>query len=162
MGGTKDSSVRNIYNILIDEGIDSVLNSLNLTRDNLHRIIMDTDIVNRNLSDDYPSHGLHDDQKRIFPWDLRISQFIRDNKITGYTSNEEIGVYSVSVNGKIRYLPPGTPDKTFSFTRLRRYTLEFENKISAEPKTFWDSTAKPILVTVGAAAVIALFFLVRG
>jgi hypothetical protein len=30
-----------------------------------------------------------------------------------------------------------------------------------KPKTFWESTAEPILVTLGAAAIIALFFIIR-
>jgi hypothetical protein len=56
------------------------------------------------------------------------------------------------------------PDQKFSFTKTSKYTTTFDyvGQESNEPKSFWDSTAKPILVTLGAVAVIALFFLIRG
>lgn len=73
---------------------------------------------------------------------------------------------SVQVEGVLSFDEVGKPTEQFSFVSFgasREEHLPIPNVIKPPeaPKTFWESTAQPILVTVGAAAIVALFFLIR-
>jgi hypothetical protein len=68
-------------------------------------------------------------------------------------------------NGTISFDSSGMTTKSFSVKMFGTFTQRAPALISPKSESavgFWDSTAKPILVTVGAVAVIALFFLIRG
>jgi hypothetical protein len=162
--GTKDSiERRDIYQVLLDEGIDSVLNSLSLRKDLVH-IIMDTNNLkfldgNRPLQMWY---GKGDPPQYFYFQTLLIDQCIKNKTIFNATSQEEKGIASIVVKGKLISSQNNKPGIIFSFTRYRKYDLVYDNNVSNESNSFWDSTAKPILVTIGAVAAIALFFLIRG
>jgi hypothetical protein len=139
---TNDSLLRNngIYSILLNEGIDSLLNSNHLQRSDVNIVIDDSAIMDRNLKTDL--HIIHLDNSK---------------KILFNNKEGESGEYFVTAKGKLI----NNSAKDFFFQRYRKYYTKFET-ISSESNSFWDSAAKPILVTLGAVAVIALFFLVRG
>ena len=72
----------------------------------------------------------------------------------------------VMVEGVIAFDEIGKPTIPFNFYRFGSFSEEHSpmlnvNKPTEVPKTFWESTAQPILVTLGAAVIIALFFLIR-
>lgn len=72
----------------------------------------------------------------------------------------------VMVEGVIAFDEIGKPTIPFNFYRFGSFSQEHAlmlnvSKPSEAPKSFWESTAQPILVTLGAAAIIALFFLIR-
>ncbi len=156
--GIKDSLGRSgIYQILLNEGIDSVLNSINLSRNDVE-VVEDTNLT----WSDYSHIGSRPKDPDTFFKKLLIQKNNRNYKIFNSSSTTEQGIYTLSVTGKVVSLPANIPERTFSFNKSRKYNTVYENDLSNESKSFWDSTAKPILVTLGAVAVIALFFLVRG
>ena len=72
----------------------------------------------------------------------------------------------VAVEGVIAFDEIGKPTIPFNFYRFGSATEEHSptvnvSKPAEAPKTFWESTAQPILVTLGAVVIIALFFLIR-
>ena len=72
---------------------------------------------------------------------------------------------TVTAEGVLCCLPINVADQKIAFTRMSRYKTIFESHrqgANDSEISFWDSTAKPILVTLGAVLVIALFFLIRG
>ena len=150
--GTKDSIVRRISpeEKILAQGVDSVLESLNYSREN-RRVEIDT--ANRGAN---------------IPLGDYIGRLIIQHIHTIYealnsTKNSEEGLIIVSASGIVCCTNSNLPDKKFSFTRSKKYTTTFDLvQKSDDTSSFWDSTAKPILVTLGAVAVIALFFLIRG
>ncbi len=95
---------------------------------------------------------------------LLIKHIQSSHKILSSTKGIEDGIVIVSADGTLCCLPFNKQDETFSFTRTSKYraTFDYVGQMSGDSSSFWDSTAKPILVTLGAVAVIALFFLIRG
>ncbi len=72
----------------------------------------------------------------------------------------------VVVEGVIAFDEIGKPTIPFNFYRFASTAEEHSQQVNVSkpaeaPKTFWESTAQPILVTLGAAVIIALFFLIR-
>jgi hypothetical protein len=91
--------------------------------------------------------------------------------IAGYRiiSGENGGYMSsyIDASGRIVFNESSRKEISFSISRMIGERInpiegETKNEVVLKNESFWDSTAKPILVTLGAAAVIALFFLVRG
>lgn len=73
------------------------------------------------------------------------------------------GIHSIAASGRIIYKDSFNKTEWFFFTKTEEhfYECSISNPVEEKP-SFWNSTAIPILVTLGAVAVIALFFLVRG
>ena len=176
--GTKDSiGSKNIYQILLNEGIDSILQSIGRSRQNTS-IVFDTSktidsvinqvpqVVKNKNGEGFSVHGSRTGQpcKISFPPNTGILD-IKNIVFTHTTNNNseamEDGFYKVVASGEVTIFD-STYLHQFFINKYRKYTLIYENSTQSEPKSFWDSTAKPILVTLGAIAVIALFFLVRG
>ncbi len=139
---TNDSLLRSngVYSILLNEGIDSLLIFNHLQRSQVNIIIDDNAIMDRNLKPD-----------------IHIIHLVNSKKILFSNKEGESGEYFVTANGKL--IDKSVQD--FFFQRSRKYFTKYET-VGSESNSFWDSTAKPILVTLGAVAVIALFFLIRG
>ncbi|MEI8134955.1 MAG: hypothetical protein WCH46_07740 [bacterium] len=142
-----------MYDRLVREAIDSVLNAHGLSTKNTG-ILFETGIQ----VDSTLLNSVRDDNI-IFIRDLsRNQRVIRTSEqgeegeysITGKYAITKRGVSLAELNGLVRN----------TLQRTRRYSLNLIE--SDSPHSFWDSTAKPILVTIGAAVVIALFFLIRG
>jgi hypothetical protein len=105
--------------------------------------------------------------------------------VSGYTKfilkgNLESGVRFVAASGRITFDDTSQKEIHYLFGKSYHYEgisdfkpeesklrpgeskIKVEDITPIESKSFWDSTAKPILVTLGAVAVIALFFIIRG
>jgi len=143
------------------EGIDSLLKSHGLTVARV-RIVCDT-LDRRLLSRvGFPTSNSNSTQL-IIDHIFGYKKFFKG----GWHSKDlfngrDIDERVVAVDGKIEFSDSSHQSIPFSFTRTLTLIPLSDDHIPEFPESFWDSTAKPILVTLGAAAVIALFFLVRG
>jgi hypothetical protein len=159
---TTNTGIRNedINQTLLFEGIDSVLASMSFSRENIE-IEVDTA-----RNDTTSFHRQSNSSTRVGKYlgKLIINRFTNFHNTLRNANGIEEGVYSVSASGVLCCLPSGSNDQKFSFTKSTQYRTVYEdNSMNAhQPKSFWDTTAKPVLVTIGAVAVIALFFLIRG
>ena len=157
--GTKDSNIRKsgIEQGLLAQGIDSVLKAAKYSRENIE---VEIDTIEKS--------SLHEERENektdSYLGKLIVKHIFISHKILNSSKNAEEGLVFVSADGSLCCLPSNLPGQNFSFTKTSKYTTTFDYSglMSNEPKSFWDSTVKPILVTLGAVAVIALFFLVRG
>jgi hypothetical protein len=137
------------YGLLIN-GIDSVLKSHNLYPDSVFIVV---DSFDRKILPVATKHFICDSVILLHVAGYR--------KIYNNNGSSLEGQAYVSVSGELRYKNTVKKKEFFSFERSSNYGACIFNP-AEESKSFWDSTAKPILVTLGAVAVIALFFLVRG
>lgn len=151
---------------LIDEGIDSVLKSAHLFRENmwvgLDTLIEDsTCLINREI---YSLHmeRMQDGSKLIGK--LIIRHLEKSRLILNESKGFEEGQITITGKGILCLEKDWNAPQPYSFSKSLKYKTTYEASLSTsnEPSSFWDSTAKPILVTLGAVAVIALFFLIRG
>ena len=137
----------NVYKILLEEGIDSILKAKMLSPS--YTLLIKSD-------SGFSVHNGNGSTKIILLRDS-VFHFVFMNTIDG-----EEGICGVIADGRINGDALKLDGEKFSFARSRKYSIKLENKVPNVNNSFWDSTAKPILVTIGAIAVIALFFLVRG
>ena len=153
---------------LLNETIDSVLTSRHLTRVHTWLVV---DTLREDSTCAPPSRGLavHSISRRgteenQYTARLIIRHFERNRQILTSSDTFEEGFVSVSGKGIICLDQNGSVPQEFLFSRSAKFRTVFETNSSSatESSSFWDSTAKPILVTLGAVAVIALFFLIRG
>lgn len=81
------------------------------------------------------------------------------DSVEGYRTAS--GFDSVVVTGELNRLSGMSPSVAVRFTRIEAAT-EMERVVNSDaPQTFWESTVQPIMVTAGAAAIVALFFIIR-
>ena len=154
---------------LLDELIDSVLRSVHHSRDSIY-VAIDT------LKEDTDCFSNHTQVGSVrlkaymhnagfkYAGKLTIRHLETSRTATSFSGSSEEGVVSVLGSGILCFEPSMALVQKFSFAKVLKYRTTYENYLPDKDttKSFWDSTAKPILVTLGAAAVIALFFLIRG
>ena len=63
--------------------------------------------------------------------------------------------------GVMTFDAAGKGSEPFSFSKIEVSAVQPVVRLPAEPPSFWESTAEPIIVTIGAAVIVALFFLIR-
>ena len=81
------------------------------------------------------------------------------DSVEGYRTTS--GYDSIVVIGELNRLSGSSPSSPIRFTRVEKAPENDPVVNSDTPQTFWDSTVEPIIVTVGAAAIVALFFIIR-
>ena len=136
----------------IAKGIDSVLSTMNLARNEVQ--VFGSSSISASLIQSLNSQKKTDTVAGI---DLEnILCYRKEDPSPGYTKD------SIIISGRINYYANNKPSLKFLFQRMAKFGNPGSIDILKEDTSFWDSTAKPILVTLGAIAVIALFFLVRG
>ncbi len=136
----------------IAKGIDSVLSTMNLMRNEVQ--VFGSSSISASLIQSLNAQKKTDTVAGI---DLEnILCYRKEDPLPGYTKD------SIIISGRINFYANNKPSSKFSFQRMTKFGNPGSICTLKEDSSFWDSTAKPILVTLGAIAVIALFFLVRG
>ncbi|MEP7234108.1 MAG: hypothetical protein ABI778_02315 [Ignavibacteriota bacterium] len=146
------------YDRLFEKGIDSLVIAHQLSR-SYFSIVYDTSSTSRDS--DYSIHGIRGNGNQPHG-SIQITTLKKSTTILKSTNWAEEGFITLEAEGKICCMPTPMKDTLFSFRRTSGFATIFDHDSGGSQESFWDSTAIPIIVSLGAAVIIALFFLIRG
>ncbi|HYM21078.1 MAG TPA: hypothetical protein VEW28_08760 [Candidatus Kapabacteria bacterium] len=95
------------------------------------------------------------------PFMIKVAKLTRHIEVTETSTPASVRTASmdISVGSFVGMQPPRY--FTSTVTIFRDTIRQLGTSAQEKPKTFWESTAEPVLVTLGAAVIVALFFIIR-
>ncbi|HET9136681.1 MAG TPA: hypothetical protein VFO76_08585 [Candidatus Kapabacteria bacterium] len=160
---SKELSIYSIDPTLIERGIDSIRNANRLSQTET-RLVIDTNVPR--LQDYIKVRAVANPKATIVIKKLSAVQYNDVCPNCEIIPNQSVAV-TVYGTGVLSFDQAGMPSQQFNFIASQTYRQSQFNIMPVQVKTespepsFWESTAQPIIVGLGAVAIIALFFLIR-